>query len=1113
MNFIKLVLLFIIFIVPLGAKDLEKVSLQLLWKHQFEFAGFYMAKEKGFYKDVNLDVELKEYSFGTNITNEVENGKSTFGIAYPNIILDKSNGANVVLLNSIYQSSPHILISLESSGINSISDFKNKRIMMEDNKIKTAPLLSMLYSQKINYEHINMIKPSYKIESLIDGKTDIFSAYISNEIHKLDQLKIKYNIWNPKDYGFDFYNDILFTSSKMLKNNPMKVKKFQEASLKGWIYAFENIDETINIILKKYNTQQKTKEALQYEAKTLKKLAYQTDIPLGHISKNKVQRIYDMYNLMGLTINTIDLDNFIYTPKLNNLNLTLEEQKYISLHPTLTVHNELNWPPYNFNINGKPIGFSIEYMNLLASKLNIDINYISGPSWSDFITKIQNDNLDIMLNIRNTKKRQEFLNFTTKYIESSKSIFTDLPNIKTLEDLNGKTVAVPKDFFIHKFLEKNYPKIKLNIQKNALQCLVAVIERKADAIVADYSVTKYLMQENGLTLKYVTVTQNKQLTTKMTIATSLKNPMLRDILQKAMDKVTSEEMNKLKNKWLGTSYKKSKSLKLTKEEENYILEKRIIKMCNNPNWEPLEFAQNGNLNNMQGIAIDTIKLLEKKLDVKFENVATKSWSQSQEFLKEKRCDILPCAIETSKRKEYANFTKPYLNLPLAIFTTKDKSVVSGLDEIMDKSWTRQKGSGLITKLRKEYPNMKIIETKGDKEALQYVNSDKAYFTIATLPVASHVISKYMLNDLHIAGYTGMVYNLSMAVQDNDKILLNILNKALTDISKEESKQIMRKWVGSSVKEPVADYKIIKQIFIVVFIVILLLVYRQYVLNKANKDLQTRVDSKTKDLQDLNENLELKVKQEVEKNINIQKKLFNSEKMAAMGEMIGNIAHQWRQPLSVISTGATGIQIQKKYNILTDEFLDETCDAINSNAQYLSRTIDDFRNFIKGDREETSFSLSQNITSFLHLIEGSIKSNQLKMKLDLEDNIVLIGYPNELIQCFINIFNNSKDILKDMDEDYRFIFISSFIKDGNVIIQFKDNAGGIPTHILPKIFDPYFTTKHKSQGTGLGLHMTYSLVVEGMNGTIEVQNVSYKYDNVTYNGAQFEISLPLNKSKN
>ena len=290
----------------------------------------------------------------------------------------------------------------------------------------------------------------------------------------------------------------------------------------------------------------------------------------------------------------------------------------------------------------------------------------------------------------------------------------------------------------------------------------------------------------------------------------------------------------------------------------------------------------------------------------------------------------------------------------------------------------------------------------------------------------------------------------------------------------------------------------------------------------NKNLEEKVYEKTialerqnreleendHELQLLNANLEQRVKEEVEKNIKTEKQLFKSEKMASMGEMIGNIAHQWRQPLSIISTGATGMKMQKQFGTLSDQEFNTTCDMINDNAQYLSKTIDDFRNFIKGDRIKIHFNLEENINSFLKLVEASIKNHNITMIYNLEKNITLNSYPNELIQCYMNIFNNAKDVLDTIDEDDRFIAISSKVNNDKIIISFQDSGGGIADNILEKIFDPYFTTKDKKTGTGLGLHMTYTMVVEGMNGQIEVNNQTFKINEKEYLGANFNIILPL-----
>jgi len=256
------------------------------------------------------------------------------------------------------------------------------------------------------------------------------------------------------------------------------------------------------------------------------------------------------------------------------------------------------------------------------------------------------------------------------------------------------------------------------------------------------------------------------------------------------------------------------------------------------------------------------------------------------------------------------------------------------------------------------------------------------------------------------------------------------------------------------------------------------------------------------------NLYTKLIKSIEENRQKDLILNEQSKLVSMGEMIGNIAHQWRQPLSVISTGITGMQVEKEYGLLTDDKFEKTCEVINNNAQYLSKTIDDFRNFVKGERVKKQFNLKNDIDSFLHLVEGSIKSANINVVLDLDENIILNGYENELTQCFINIFNNAKDVLENQEDTNRLVFITTRLENDEIIIKFKDNGGGVLSDALHRVFEPYFTTKHQSQGTGLGLHMTRNLIVEGMGGSIDVYNREYQYNNHEQKGAEFIIKFSL-----
>jgi len=265
---------------------------------------------------------------------------------------------------------------------------------------------------------------------------------------------------------------------------------------------------------------------------------------------------------------------------------------------------------------------------------------------------------------------------------------------------------------------------------------------------------------------------------------------------------------------------------------------------------------------------------------------------------------------------------------------------------------------------------------------------------------------------------------------------------------------------------------------------------------------------TNELKNSNKILEQKIKDAIEQNSKMEAQLYEAEKLSSMGEMIGNIAHQWRQPLSVISTAATGVIVQHEFNMLKDTMLIESMETIDKNAQYLSKTIDDFRDFIKGDSDEkVVFNLKEEIEKCLDIENPILKQNNMEVILDLDESIEINSFPNGLVQSLINIINNSKDALKEKKEE-KYIFITTKKNDKDIDIIIKDNGGGIPENIINKVFEPYFTTKHQSQGTGLGLHMTYNIIKDGLNGSISVKNTEYNYNGLDCKGAVFTIKLPI-----
>jgi len=259
-----------------------------------------------------------------------------------------------------------------------------------------------------------------------------------------------------------------------------------------------------------------------------------------------------------------------------------------------------------------------------------------------------------------------------------------------------------------------------------------------------------------------------------------------------------------------------------------------------------------------------------------------------------------------------------------------------------------------------------------------------------------------------------------------------------------------------------------------------------------------------------EELESKVKEQVDLIKTQELTLFQQSKMAAMGEMIGNIAHQWRQPLSTISVSASGMKFQKEEGVLSDSTFYNSCDTIVRHCQFLSQTIDVFRDFLKTDKSKNSFNLNQTILHIISIVSASLKQNNIEIiYTNTMINLDIFNYENELSQAFLNILNNAKDAIVEHNQiENKYILIDVETLEDMVRIDIKDNGGGIKEEIMTKIFDPYFTTKHQNQGTGLGLYMTYKIITDSLNGKISVQNSNFSYQEKHYFGAKFVIEIPI-----
>ncbi len=280
--------------------------------------------------------------------------------------------------------------------------------------------------------------------------------------------------------------------------------------------------------------------------------------------------------------------------------------------------------------------------------------------------------------------------------------------------------------------------------------------------------------------------------------------------------------------------------------------------------------------------------------------------------------------------------------------------------------------------------------------------------------------------------------------------------------------------------------------------------------KLHFGLEDAVNEKTKELQELNDYLEFKIKKEV---ANSRKKdliMFQQSKLASLGEMLGNIAHQWRQPLGSLMMIIQSFQTKMELGKLSSEFVEQkTKDAVLL-AENMSNTLEDFQNFFSPNKDKTKFKLRHCVEHSIELSKYILLKENIKLNLMVLNDLEIYGFYNELSHVVLNMISNSKDALKARKE-HKVIKIVIKKHNNNARISIYDNGGGIDKDIIPQVFEPYYTTKYKSAGTGIGLYMSKQIVEKHMHGNIKCKNVYNKIDGEELEfGALFIIDIPLEK---
>ncbi len=953
---------------PENDDNLEKVSLQLQYFHQFQFAGYYVAKERGFYRDVGIDLDIHEFKVGVIPVDEVLLGKANYAIGRSALIAQRSNGNKVVALLSVLQSTPSVMMSKKSSNIDKIDDFIGKKMAIIGTEVSDS-IHALLLSKKIDFSDINVEINKNRFELLLKDKVDIITGYTSNQPYYFEKLGIELNIFDPKDYGFDFYSEVLFTSEDELNNHKERVDKFINATLKGWRYAFEHIDETVDLILKKYNAQNKSKEALLFEAKVLKELAFYNTDELGHIQESKMQRIYDMYNLMGLVENKIDFSKFIYHPDKDRklYYLTDDEKSFLNTYKTFTFTGYPSLFPFeSFEQGGVHRGIIDDYTNYLQKELNIDFNKKAPKNHSDMIKMAKSGSMDVIsADIHEIELYDKYIPIES-YLKNPVVIAMAKNSsfVNGIKEICDKKIAIPRDYAYSKEIIKGYPYIDFITVNNAKEGLLGVESGKYDVYLDSLTLINYTI--NHFSLDNVEVVGKSDMDVNFTFFVNKEKPLLHAIINKMLKNSSNIS---LRNEW--------------NHIDHEIIDYTLI-------WQLV--------NIFLVILVVVVFFLIKQ-------------SRLKNLLAEQK-DVF--------EKLYQKSTDGILLLENNRFKDCNESVVRMLgynskDEFLDTHpW----------ELSPEYqPDGRLSSEKSkEMDRLAYERGSNIFEWV------------------HLKA-------------NGERVWMEV---ALTRIS----------------------------------------LNQRDILHVVWRDIQRKKELE-EELLKINRDLEKKVKEEVDKNIQKDKKMLQNAKMAQMGEMISMIAHQWRQPLGSIASTAMNMKMKilmDSYDLSKQEdadeckkFFSDKLDDIDTFVQSLTNTINDFRNFYKTDKQSVHVKIKEPTLKALHIIQNSLKSDNIEVYDNFKSEARLNLFESEVMQVILNIFQNAQDNFKEHEIEKPLITINTYDVDDKVVLEICDNGGGIKESIIDSIFDPYFSTKHKKNGTGLGLYMSKTIIEEHHGGSLQAIN--------------------------
>lgn len=777
----------------------EKVTLLLKWNHQFQFAGYYMAKEKGYYDELGLDVSFV-VSIDENNPDILEKSPATYATLDPIALIEQVKGKKIRALGAIFQQSPLVFIALKSSGIQTPQDFVGKRVMSVLGKTDSS-LVALLKHERISKEQFKLISKHPSIDDLIENRVDVIAAYLSDAPAILQKLGYEYNIIDPLAYGIDFYGDMLFTSQQEASDNPSRVKRFLTASNKGWKYALENIDETVNLIQKKYASSL-DKTTLQYEAMKIKELMTPDRIPIGMMNDRKINSMLSIYDELGY-INLLQYSNNIATQNRTNFvdalgfwkQLSNDEKLFLQQHPKLTVGVRDNYLPFfGLDEDGATTGLIVDLNKKLESIIGITL-VLEPMLIRDMREKIEKKEIDLFYGTQ-VGHGNSYM-YTKSFGSYSGAAFSKNSDLKinSLETLKNRKIAITQATSGEKVLS-SMKEFEVFAKRDIFELFDSVSVGESVVLLeakpaVDYYKNKYKINDlylNGVfyqsPLNLSLVMQKNQLIAK-------------NIFDKAIEYIGSRELEKLFALWISDEAYLHK-LKLNEEERDFLSKNGIIKVGTDQSWPPFDFVKNGK---SQGYGADFLALIEKRLGVHFEFINKYPWHETLKRFKDKEIDMMSIVAKNDERSTYMLFSTPILSSSIGL-AYKKESAYTTLETLNENSLKLGiiKDFWLHEKVKKLYPNIKIISYTSITDALKDIQNGKLdAFSDVSISLSYH-LNRNLITDIAIQPTIKLqeqnYEKFHVGIHKELPLLHSIIQKTIDSLPEAELLELQRKWFGN-----------------------------------------------------------------------------------------------------------------------------------------------------------------------------------------------------------------------------------------------------------------------------------------------------------------------------